>query len=43
MNNIWYFGLEPLKERYTYQLSNVWIPNTFKNYDVNFISIEGTL
>lgn len=43
MNNIWYFGLEPLKERYTYQLSNVWIPNTFKNYDVNFIPIEGTL
>lgn len=43
MKNIWYFGLEPLKERYTYQLSNVWIPNTFKDYDVNFIPIEGTL
>ena len=43
MKNIWYFGLEPLKERYTYQLSNMWMPNTFKDYDVNFIPIEGTL
>ncbi len=32
MNTIWYFGLEPLKERYTYQLCEKWIPDTFKNY-----------
>ena len=43
MKNIWYFGLEPLKERYTQQLSEVWMPKTFKNYDVNFISVEGEL
>lgn len=42
--NIWYFGLEPIKSRYTYQLSNQWIPDTFKKYseDYNFISIDGT-
>lgn len=43
MRNIWYFGLEPLRERYTYQLSNVWMPNTFKKYDVKFMPIEGAL
>ena len=43
MKTIWYFGLEPLKERYTYQLSNVWMPNAFKEYDVNFIPVEGLL
>jgi glycosyltransferase involved in cell wall biosynthesis len=43
MKNIWYFGLEPLKERYTYQLSNLWMPNAFKKYNVNFHSIQGEL
>lgn len=43
MKNIWYFGLEPLKERYTYQLSNLWMPNSFKKYNVNFHSIQGKL
>lgn len=43
MKNIWYFGLEPLKERYTYQLSNLWMPNAFKKYNVNFYSIQGKL
>ena len=43
MRNIWYFGLEPLKERYTYQLSNVWIPNTFSHHPVHFRHIEGEL
>ena len=43
MKNIWYFGLEPLKERYTYQLSNIWMPKAFEKYDVNFIPIEGEL
>lgn len=37
--NIFYFGLEPLKERYTYQLSEVWMPETFKDKDVNFIPL----
>lgn len=37
---IWYFGLEPLKERYTYQLSEVWMPKTFEKYDVDFLSIR---
>lgn len=43
MKTVWYFGLEPLKERYTYQLSNVWIPNTFSHYPVHFRHIEGEL
>ena len=30
--NIFYFGLEPLKARYTYQLSQHWMPDTFKKY-----------
>ena len=42
MKNLFYFGLEPLKERYTYQLSKQWIPNSFKKYDVNFTTIEGS-
>lgn len=41
MRNLWYFGLEPLKERYTYQLSEQWIPETFKDHSVNFIHIRG--
>jgi len=39
--NLWYFGLEPLKERYTYQLSEQWMPESFKEYDVNFIHLRG--
>lgn len=39
--NIWYFGLEPLRERYTYQLSNEWTPESYKGYDVKFISLYG--
>jgi len=40
--NLFYFGLEPLKERYTYQLSKEWMPETFKKYkNINFIDIEG--
>lgn len=38
--NLWYFGLEPLKERYTYQLSEEWMPNTFKDKDINFIPLK---
>lgn len=38
--NLWYFGLEPLKERYTYQLSEIWMPETFKDKDVNFIPLQ---
>lgn len=38
--NLWYFGLEPLKERYTHQLSEIWMPETFKDKDVNFISLK---
>ena len=45
MMNIFYFGLEPLKARYTYQLSQEWMPDTFKKYvdngKANFISVEG--
>lgn len=43
MKTVWYFGLEPLKERYTYQLSNVWMPNTFSHYPVHFRHIKGEL
>jgi glycosyltransferase involved in cell wall biosynthesis len=39
---IWYFGLEPLKERYTYQLSEHWMPDAFKEYDhVEFVAVPG--
>jgi len=43
MRNLFYFGLEPLKERYTYQLSNEWMPLSFKKYKhkMNFVNIEG--
>ena len=45
MKNIFYFGLEPLKARYTYQLSKEWMPATFAPYvangTANFIDIEG--
>jgi len=43
MRNLFYFGLEPLKARYTYQLSKEWMPATFKPYadQLEFIDIEG--
>ena len=31
--NLFYFGLEPLKARYTYQLCKEWMPKTFEKYD----------
>jgi glycosyltransferase involved in cell wall biosynthesis len=36
---IFYFGLEPLIERYTFQLSVEWMPDTFKNS--KFVAING--
>ena len=43
--NIFYFGLEPLKARYTYQLSQHWRPDTFKKYvesgQAEFIRVDG--
>ena len=45
MKNIFYFGLEPLKARYTYQLSKEWMPATFAPYEelgeLNYIDIPG--
>ena len=42
MKNLFYFGLEPLQERYTYQLSEQWIPDTFaNNKKVNFVQVRG--
>jgi glycosyltransferase involved in cell wall biosynthesis len=45
VTNVFYFGLEPLKARYTYQLSKEWMPATFAPYEkagkLNFIDIEG--
>ena len=45
MKNVFYFGLEPLKARYTYQLSKEWMPATFQPYvdagKINFIDVEG--
>lgn len=42
MRNLFYFGLEPLQERYTYQLSEQWIPETFaNNKKINFIQVRG--
>ena len=41
--NLFYFGLEPLKARYTYQLCKEWMPKTFEKYsnNLNFIDVEG--
>ena len=39
--NLFYFGLEPLKARYTYQLCKEWMPRTFDDYNLNFIEVEG--
>jgi len=43
MRKLFYFGLEPLKARYTYQLSKEWMPATFKPYadKVEFVDIPG--
>jgi glycosyltransferase involved in cell wall biosynthesis len=43
MRKLFYFGLEPLKARYTYQLSKEWMPATFEPYAdrLEFIDIEG--
>jgi glycosyltransferase involved in cell wall biosynthesis len=38
---VFYFGLEPLKERYTYQLSNYWMPKTFEEFDLDYINLQG--
>ena len=45
MRNLFYFGLEPLKARYTYQLCKEWMPATFapceKTGKIKFIDIDG--
>jgi glycosyltransferase involved in cell wall biosynthesis len=42
---VWYFGLEPLKARYTYQLSKEWMPATFEPYQkagkLTFVDVPG--
>lgn len=42
---VWYFGLEPLKARYTYQLSKEWMPATFAPYEkagkLKFVDVPG--
>ena len=43
MRRLFYFGLEPLKARYTHQLSKEWMPATFAPYadKLEFIDVEG--
>jgi glycosyltransferase involved in cell wall biosynthesis len=41
MRKLFYLGLEPLKSRYTEQLSCKWMPNTFVNADIEFINVSG--
>lgn len=45
MRKVFYFGLEPLKARYTYQLSKEWMPATFAPYEtageLEFVDIPG--
>ena len=43
MKKVFYFGLEPLKARYTYQLSKEWMPATFAPYSdkLKFVDVEG--
>ena len=45
IKTVFYFGLEPIKSRYTEQLSKHWMPATFAPYvdadKLEFISIEG--
>ena len=40
---VWYLGLEPLKARYTGQLTEDWMPAAFNQFksDVDFISVPG--
>lgn len=39
---VWYFGLEPVKARYTRQLSQEWIPNAFAEHpEVDFQPVDG--
>ena len=38
---LWYFPLEPLKTRYTWQLCQHWMPETFKQFNINYVSIDG--
>jgi glycosyltransferase involved in cell wall biosynthesis len=40
---LFYFGLEPLKARYTYQLCKEWMPATFEPYSdkLEFIEVDG--
>ena len=40
---LFYFGLEPLKARYTYQLCKEWMPATFEPYkdQIKFVEVEG--
>lgn len=42
MRKIFYLGLEPLKSRYTEQLSKVWMPETFNEIkDIEFVDVSG--
>jgi glycosyltransferase involved in cell wall biosynthesis len=45
VRTLWYFGLEPLKARYTYQLSQEWMPTTFAPYEkagkLKFVAVPG--
>lgn len=43
MRKVFYFGLEPLKARYTYQLCKEWMPAAFDEYKdkIQFVEIEG--
>lgn len=43
MKKCFYFGLEPLKARYTYQLSKEWMPNAFATQSdkIEFIDVPG--
>lgn len=45
IKTVWYFGLEPLKARYTYQLSKEWMPATFAPYEkankLKFVDVPG--
>lgn len=43
MRKVFYFSLEPIKSRYTAQLSKEWMPMTFEPYSdqLEFIEVEG--
>lgn len=45
IRTVWYFSLEPLKARYTYQLSKEWMPATFAPYEkankLKFVDVPG--